>query len=410
MSSLVLDEENHDLSVYDEVPAAGGGQGANGGTGEIPDLASLSSESSLGMLDPRMVVLSNRKAPLILTELGPAVGNNAARIRHWIAEYQSFILETRCELLKANGSALFGAEVVLELQAIYRRHQRELSHEKSRIWWEAASLRDVLTLLRAEFWRPTVGAASEGKRLVEVKQMIQSMATVTSAVPPGTTEGTYHFICVYGAVEDFIRKFAGKVEDAYPGCWKPGVFINAELCKTFLEKMPLHLKVSTQRRVLARHTERTLGGAKDDLYAVVSQVQTLLWELSDFVTGGADPGFDVISAGVDDICLEVIKLRKRNAELEALVKPRTDKGHGKDKAKHSMPEGSAAGAGQVPPRPSGIGCFYCGSMTCQPGTAEKEKCKKRDRTTFTEEEKKKGAEHRAAADRAKGTAPPQKTK
>jgi hypothetical protein len=174
--------------------------------------------------------------------------------------------------------------------------------------------------------------------------------------------------------------------------------------------MPLHLKVSTQRRVLARHTERTLGGSKDDLYAVVSQVQTLLWELSDFVTGGADPGFDVVSAGVDDICLEVIRLRKRNAELDALVKSKTEKGNSKDKAKHSMPEGAAAGAGQVPPRPSGIGCFHCGSMTCQPGTAEKDKCKKRDRSSFTEEEKKKGAEHRAAADRAKGTVPQQKPK
>jgi hypothetical protein len=90
MSSLVVDEENHNPSeseyVYDGEPAAGGSpgvqQGANVGTAEIPDLASLSSESSFGMLDPRMVVLSNRKAPPILTELGPAVGNNAARIRH----------------------------------------------------------------------------------------------------------------------------------------------------------------------------------------------------------------------------------------------------------------------------------------------------------------------------------------
>ncbi len=95
-----MDEDVHDPSGHEHVLEEEGEIQENQGAraAEIPDLGSISSESSLGMLDPRMVVLSNRKAPLVLTELGPAVGNNAARIRHWIAEYQSFILETRCEL------------------------------------------------------------------------------------------------------------------------------------------------------------------------------------------------------------------------------------------------------------------------------------------------------------------------
>ncbi len=77
-----------------------------------------------------------------------------------------------------------------------------------------------------EKWRYNIGILRQYNDLLgyqssnliyrrELKQMIQSMATISSAVPLETTEGTYHMICMYGSVEEFIRKFAGKVEDAY---------------------------------------------------------------------------------------------------------------------------------------------------------------------------------------------------